>query len=709
MSEMERFKQTFFQECTELLSELEERFGEITQGQGGMEAAQAVFRAVHSIKGGAGAFGFADLVGFAHVLEALLDDIRNGKKHFTPEIILICLRSCDGLADLLANARDGIKGMSPAVAQAKAALEDLQGSKASAGAPDSFEDLEFQPVQMAINAPADDAAPGQWIITFRPLPALYQRANEPLFIFQELANLGPLEVECHVLDAPPLAQFDPLDVLLHWTLRLETSAARSQIEAAFDFCDGDCQLEITEPAPAPASEELSLEALLAQTQVKPAVLPAPPLPVPAEGATDIAGASRAAPNLAAQTIRVDLDRVDRVADMTGELVIAQAMITGQIDARLRMDYPDLVRGLETLAQHTRMLQDSIMAIRAQPVKAVFARVPRLLRELASVTGKKVRLETEGENTEIDRTVIEQLNDPLTHMIRNAMDHGIETPEQRRAAGKREEGLIRLSAEQASGRIIIRFRHNDMKDLAHRLERLEGTPGNRIIVAEGIYSMLGDRAPLAEMIAIKKRFGAYLVLDEAHSVGVLGPSGRGLAEELGLLDDVDVLTGTFSKSFGTVGGFCVSSLPDFEVMRVVCRPYMFAASLPPAVIASTSAALRALQTTPALRLRLWRNIPVLYNGLRAAGFSVGPHEGPIVAVAAGKGRDLAVHTWRQLLEAGYYVNLALSPATPGGISLLRCSVSAAHSVEQLQGLVDALTQIAHGNGLLPAPMAAMAAG
>ena len=265
------------------------------------------------------------------------------------------------------------------------------------------------------------------------------------------------------------------------------------------------------------------------------------------------------------------------------------------------------------------------------------------------------------------------------------------------------------AVKLSSSKILRFRHNDMKDLAHRLERLEGTPGNRIIVAEGIYSMLGDQAPLAEMVAIKKRFGAYLVLDEAHSVGVLGPSGRGLAEELGLLDDVDVLTGTFSKSFGTVGGFCVSSLPDFEVMRVVCRPYMFAASLPPAVIASTSAALHALQTTPALRLRLWRNIPILYNGLRAAGFTVGPHEGPIVAVAAGKGRDLAVHTWRQLLEAGYYVNLALSPATPGGISLLRCSVSAAHSVEQLQGLVDALTQIADGNGLLSAPMAAMAAG
>lgn len=265
------------------------------------------------------------------------------------------------------------------------------------------------------------------------------------------------------------------------------------------------------------------------------------------------------------------------------------------------------------------------------------------------------------------------------------------------------------ATRLSNSKILRFRHNDPKDLESRLERLQGEPGNRIIVAEGIYSMLGDRAPLEEIIAIKKKFGAYLVLDEAHSVGVLGLSGRGLAEEAGLLEDVDVLTGTFSKSFGAVGGFCVSSLPNFEIMRVVCRPYMFAASLPPSVIASTSAAVRALQTTPALRLRLWRNIPVLYHGLRNAGFTVGPHEGPIVAVAAGRGRELAIDTWRRLLDAGYYVNVALSPATPGGISLLRCSVSAAHTVEQLQGLVDALTDIARSNGLLAPQLAAAAAG
>ncbi len=455
MSEIERFKQTFFQECTELLADLEERFGEITQGSGGIEAAQAVFRAVHSIKGGAGAFGFADLVSFAHVLEALLDDIRNGKKHFTPEIILICLRACDALADLLAGARDGVNAMSPAVAQAKAALEDLQGTKGASLAPDSFDDLDFQPVQAAIAEPNATDLPRWWTISFRPLATLYRRANEPIFVFQELAELGRLNVACHVLDAPPLAQFDPLDVLLHWTLRLETVAQRSQIEAAFEFCEGDCLLEIEAPEEPASIDDFSLEDLLAQAQAKPQS-PIPLAPLAPNESTESPAAGRASANLAAQTIRVELERVDRVADMTGELVIAQAMITGQIDARLRMDYPDLVRGLETLAQHTRMLQDSIMAIRAQPVKAVFARVPRLLRELASITGKKVRLETEGENTEIDRTVIEQLNDPLTHMIRNAMDHGIETPEKRAAAGKREEGFIRLSAEQASGRIIIRI-------------------------------------------------------------------------------------------------------------------------------------------------------------------------------------------------------------------------------------------------------------
>lgn len=255
--------------------------------------------------------------------------------------------------------------------------------------------------------------------------------------------------------------------------------------------------------------------------------------------------------------------------------------------------------------------------------------------------------------------------------------------------------------------VLRFRHNDPTDLDARLRRLGKTGGDKVVVVEGIYSMLGDAAPLAEIVEVVRRHGAYIIVDEAHSLGVLGRTGQGLCEAAGLTDEIDMIVGTFSKSLGAVGGFCVSSLPDFEVMRVTCRPYMFSASLPPSVIASVRAALREVGSSPDLRARLDRNIDILYDGLLAAGFKLGPQRSPIVAVHA-PSRDLAIHMWRQLLDAGFYVNLALSPATPGGVSLLRCSVSAAHEPAQLQGLVDALTEIALANGALDRPAVAAVA-
>jgi len=218
--------------------------------------------------------------------------------------------------------------------------------------------------------------------------------------------------------------------------------------------------------------------------------------------------------------------------------------------------------------------------------------------------------------------------------------------------------------------VLRFRHNDAGDLDKRLERLGATGGNKVVVVEGIYSMLGDTAPLAEIVEVTKKHGAYILVDEAHSLGVLGRTGQGLCEEAGLTDQIDLIVGTFSKSLGAVGGYCVSSLPGFEIMRVASRPYMFSASLPPSVIASVRAALKVVRTSPDLRARLQRNMDILYDGLLAAGFKLGPQKSPIVAVHA-PSRELAVDTWRRLLDAGYYVNLALSPATPGGVSLLRC--------------------------------------
>ena len=248
--------------------------------------------------------------------------------------------------------------------------------------------------------------------------------------------------------------------------------------------------------------------------------------------------------------------------------------------------------------------------------------------------------------------------------------------------------------------VIRFRHNDPKDLHKRLKRLANVPGDKLIVVEGIYSMLGDTAPLKEIAAVKRETGAYLLVDEAHSMGVLGPTGRGLAELAGVEADVDFIVGTFSKSLGSVGGFCVSNHPDFDLLRVVSRPYMFTASLPPSIIASTLQALHRMREEPELRHRLVANAHRLYNGLSELGFQTGPEANPIVAVAM-PDRDCAIAFWNALLVGGLYLNLALPPATPNNTPLLRSSVSAAHTPEQIDAAISLFAQIGREFGLLPA--------
>jgi len=263
------------------------------------------------------------------------------------------------------------------------------------------------------------------------------------------------------------------------------------------------------------------------------------------------------------------------------------------------------------------------------------------------------------------------------------------------------------ASRLGAATVIRFKHNDPTDLDKRLTRLAGTGGNKVIVVEGIYSMLGDQAPLAEFAEVKRKHGAYIVVDEAHSMGVLGATGRGLAEAAGCEADIDFVVGTFSKSLGAIGGFCVSDHADFDIMRVVSRPYMFSASLPPSIVASVSAALKVIEARPELRTRLWANVNTLYDGLKRHGFRLGPTKGPVVAVHLPTA-EAGIQVWSALLEAGVYVNLALPPATPNGTALLRCSVCAAHSRRQLETIVETLTGIGYRCGLLGVPAEAAVA-
>ena len=242
-----------------------------------------------------------------------------------------------------------------------------------------------------------------------------------------------------------------------------------------------------------------------------------------------------------------------------------------------------------------------------------------------------------------------------------------------------------------GAQFMLFKHNDVRDLEKRLGRLGDRTENTLIVVEGIYSMLGDRAMLADITEVKNNYGACLLVDEAHSVGVLGEHGRGLAEETGVEDDVDFIVGTFSKSLGTIGGFCVSNHPELELVRYASRPYIFTASPSPAIIASTRAALKILRTRPELRSRLWENALKLYQRLHKMGFVLGPEPSPIIAVRL-KSKEQALTLWNGLLERGVYVNVALPPATPDGDPLLRCSVSAAHTPEQLEQICAAFASL-----------------
>ena len=245
---------------------------------------------------------------------------------------------------------------------------------------------------------------------------------------------------------------------------------------------------------------------------------------------------------------------------------------------------------------------------------------------------------------------------------------------------------RLSAAQ-----VTRFRHNDADDLHRRLKLLADRPGEKLVVVEGIYSMLGDTAPLREMAAVKRETGAFLLVDEAHSLGVLGEHGRGLAEQAGIEADVDYVVGTFSKSLGSIGGFCASDAPDFELLRLASRAYMFTASLPPSVVAGVSRALEIVEEQPELRARLAGNAAEMYAGLSEAGFALGPTVSPIVSLRM-PDPGIAASFWDRLLQAGLYVNLALPPATPSSQSLLRTSVTAAHTGAQIAMAVEAIARI-----------------
>ena len=427
--DLTQFHKTFFEESREGLDAMEAALLALDAGSTDHELVHTIFRAAHSIKGGAATFGFADVAAFTHVAESLLDEVRSERRAVDSGLIELLLRSVDCLRAMLERSS---QGQPVADAESEALRVEL-----------------VQLVSGEVAAPASAAAPAAasasgWDIAFTALPHLLQTGNDPLRLFRELQQLGRLEVvRAFITDSAPaqLAELDPSQCHLGWELRLHGAVARADIDAVFDWLDGDCELTI-----APLADVAVAGAVAPATGESSALAAATPRPVRETAAASSEGGS----------IRVGIDKVDALINMMGELVITQSMLS---DIGEKFELSQLARlrdGLVQLERTTRELQESVMRIRMLPIGSVFNRFPRLVHDLERKLDKRVKLELHGEHTELDKTVLEKIGDPLVHLVRNAIDHGLELPAQRKAAGKSETGTLKLNAYHEGGNIVVQI-------------------------------------------------------------------------------------------------------------------------------------------------------------------------------------------------------------------------------------------------------------
>lgn len=505
---MAEIRASFFIECEELLEALQDGLQMMYDGDTDSETINIVFRAVHSIKGGAGAFGLEALVRFAHRYETVLDEVRAGRLEVCADALKVFFQAADHLSDLVRCCRDDADLPTDVTAELLIALDAFLGD---APHPDEEveEEIEFQPMGLSLDLDLgdlgeDDAMPdlddlppppvmgdpapadAAFDITFTPFAELFDTGNEPIMLLRNLVQLGEATVTCSLIDLPELAKLTPDIPHLSWNIRLITDVDESEIVSIFEFVEGLCTLAIVPAGQAPAPDaqdsvsapvteapkptdmpELSTpeepaEEVKATEPAPTGPPPTPPTPLRAvekppekpQAASNDKPAKSGGNAAAKSVVRVDLDRIERLVNLVGELVINQAMLSQSLEQSGLSPHSDAMSGLEEFQRLTRDIQDSVMMIRAQPVKSLFQRMSRIVREASAAVGKDVRLHTFGEATEVDKTVIERLADPLTHMIRNAVDHGLETSEDRIAAGKEPQGRVNLTAAHRSGRVVI---------------------------------------------------------------------------------------------------------------------------------------------------------------------------------------------------------------------------------------------------------------
>jgi len=439
---MQQFHQTFFEESFEGLDIMENELLNLDVGNADNESINTIFRSAHSIKGGSGTFGFTAIAEFTHVAETLLDEMRDGIRPVTQEAVGLLLKSVDVMRDMLTVYKDGGDMDADNIALVQGQLEQLLGGDSSNAASSQ-------------EASSSSSNAEGWLISFRPHIEMLRTGNDPVRMIYALAELGEIETKVDISELPSFTDLNPEDSFLSWEISLKGDIKKEDISEVFDWVEDECDLDIQ--ALTSETETVAEDTTTATIETPTATTESTEAASKPAAATKTASAKK--PTESA-SIRVGIDKVDEIINLVGELVITQAML-GQVGGEISTDethstyqMEKLVEGLAQLERNTREIQESVMRIRMLPISFVFSRVPRLVHDLSGKLNKKVNLVTLGEGTELDKTVMEKIGDPMVHLVRNALDHGIETPEQRLAAGKDETGTLTLNAYHKGGNIVI---------------------------------------------------------------------------------------------------------------------------------------------------------------------------------------------------------------------------------------------------------------
>jgi len=484
--DLAQFHDAFFEESFEALDSMESALLKLNVGSPEPELINTIFRTAHSIKGGSATFGFTEVASFTHTLETLLDELRGNRMQVSKSIMDLLLKTVDVVRDMLRAVQTKVPVDAQRIADLQFDLEVAIINKPSADAPAP---VTSAPSATSVSSKAEAAGSGagkSWTISFKPYPQLFAHGNDPLRMLRELSELGSMEVVAQYGQVPSLQDLDPESCFLSWDITLTSEVTRDVIAQVFDWAEGDCHLDIVEQEASIAVEVVPTEEELAVNNVIPMKAAAKDATAaPAEGNRQAVGDS--------SSIRVSIEKIDELMNTVGELVITQSML-GQLGTRLEGSTADELRsGLAQLERNVRELQESVMRVRMLPISFVFSRFPRMVRDLSNRLNKEIELKMTGEHTELDKTVLEKIGDPLIHLVRNSVDHGIEKPEVRKAAGKPAVGTVHLDAYHKGGNITIEVKDdgggmNKDKILAKARDRGLVNP-NDVLTDEQIYDLI----------------------------------------------------------------------------------------------------------------------------------------------------------------------------------------------------------------------------